>query len=86
MYAVEFETVAKNGFIYIPDEYKDKIDNKKNIRLVVMYDDVPSFSKKDIIKNDELERLEDLFLASNNEKILTKNQAIDTSGMIDDIS
>lgn len=43
-----------------------------------MYDDVPSFSKEDIIKNDELERLEDLFLASNNKKILTKNQAIDT--------
>ena len=29
MNAVEFETVAENGFIYIPDEYKDKIDNRK---------------------------------------------------------
>ena len=86
MNAVEFETVAENGFIYIPDEYKDKIDNRKNIRLVVMYDDIPSSSTEDIIKNDELEKLEELFLASDNKIVLTKENAIDTNGMIDDIS
>jgi len=26
MNAVEFETVSKNGFICIPDDYKDKIN------------------------------------------------------------
>ncbi len=70
MYAVEFETVAKDGYIHIPDEYKDKIDNKQNIRLVVMYDDI--------------QILEQLFLASNNTITVTKEKAIDTDGMIYD--
>jgi len=85
MNAVEFETVSKNGFIYIPDDYKDKIDNKENIRLVVMYDEIPS-SKKDIKGNKELIELEELFEASNNKIMVTKDIAIDTDGMVDDIS
>jgi len=85
MNAVEFETVSKNGFIYIPDDYKDKIDNKENIRLVVIYDEIPS-SKKDIKGNKELIELEELFEASNNKIMVTKDIAIDTDGMIDDIS
>lgn len=90
MYAVEFETTAKDGYIYIPDEYKDEIDNKKNIRLVVMYDDGLSPREKSISdkieNNNDIKLLEQLFEASNNKIVVSKEQAIDTDGMIDDIS
>ena len=89
MYAVEFETVSKDGVIQIPQEYKDKLDNREDIRLVVMYDDVPLSSKKNylnITRNDELVELEQLFLASDNQIMATKSKVIDTTGMMNDIS
>lgn len=39
MYAVEFDTVSKDGVIFIPQKFKQELDNRDNIRLVVMYDD-----------------------------------------------
>ena len=90
MYAVEFETMAKDGYIYIPDEYKNEIDNKKNIRLVVMYDDERHSSRINRLnkkKNkDDIQLLEQLFSASNNKVVVSKEQTTDTTGMIDEIS
>ncbi len=37
MYAVEFNSEIKNGFIAVPDKYKD-LQEVGNIRLIVMYD------------------------------------------------
>lgn len=42
MYAIEFDTTSKDGVIYIPQEYRDELGNRENIRLVVMYDMVPT--------------------------------------------
>jgi hypothetical protein len=84
MYAIEFDTTSKDGVIYIPQEYKDELGNRENIRLVVMYDMAPT---NNINKNsDELKYLEKLFFNSNNEVSVTKELAINTEGMVDDIS
>jgi hypothetical protein len=83
MYAIEFDTTSKDGVIYIPQEYKDELGDRENIRLVVMYDTLPT---NNINKNsDELKYLEKLFLNSNNEVLVTKELAINTEDMVDDI-
>jgi bifunctional DNA-binding transcriptional regulator/antitoxin component of YhaV-PrlF toxin-antitoxin module len=84
MYAIEFDTISKDGVIYIPQEYRDELGNREDIRLVVMYD-IPATNNTDK-PNNELDYLEKLFLNSNNEIKVTKKLAIDTDGMINDIS
>ena len=84
MYAVEFNAISKDGVIVIPQEYRDELGNREDIRLVVMYD-LPVNNYADKI-NKELEMLEKLFLNSNNEITVTKELAINTDGMINDIS
>ena len=84
MYAVEFNAISKDGVIVIPQEYRDELGNREDIRLVVMYD-LPVNNYADKI-NKELETLEKLFLNSNNEITATKELAINTDGMINDIS
>ena len=37
MQAVEFEAAIENGIVRIPEEYKD-LQEKKDVRFVVMYD------------------------------------------------
>jgi len=81
MYAIEFDSTSKDGFIYIPQEYKKELDNREKIRLVVMYDE----SIQNNI-NSELQKLEKLFLNSNNEIKVTKDLAINTEGLCSDIS
>jgi bifunctional DNA-binding transcriptional regulator/antitoxin component of YhaV-PrlF toxin-antitoxin module len=84
MYAVEFNAISKDGVIVIPQEYRDELGNREDIRLVVMYDlPVNNYADK---MNKELETLEKLFLNSNNEITATKELAINTDGMINDIS
>lgn len=84
MYAVEFNAISKDGVIVIPQEYRDELGNREDIRLVVMYDlPVNNYADK---MNKELETLEKLFLNSNNEITVTKELAINTDGMINDIS
>jgi hypothetical protein len=84
MYAIEFDTTSKDGVIYIPQEYKDELGNRENIRLIVMYDAVPT---NNINKSsDELQHLEKLFSNSNNEVTVTKELSINTDGMSSDIS
>jgi bifunctional DNA-binding transcriptional regulator/antitoxin component of YhaV-PrlF toxin-antitoxin module len=84
MYAIEFDTTSKDGVIYIPKEYKDELGNRENIRLIVMYDMIPinNINKH----NDELNYLEKLFSNSNNELSVTRELAINTEEMVDDIS
>ena len=84
MYAVEFNAISKDGVIVIPQEYRDELGNREDIRLVVMYE-LPVNNYTDKI-NKELETLEKLFLNSNNEITATKELAINTDGMINDIS
>jgi bifunctional DNA-binding transcriptional regulator/antitoxin component of YhaV-PrlF toxin-antitoxin module len=84
MYAVEFNAISKDGVIVIPQEYRDELGNREDIRLVVMYE-LPVNNYADKI-NKELETLEKLFLNSNNEITATKELAINTDGMINDIS
>ena len=84
MHAIQFDSMSKDGFIYIPQEYKSEIDNKENIRLVVMYDMPPRDSKNS--SNDELRKLERLFLNSNNEIQATREIIANTDGMCNDIS
>ena len=84
MYAIEFDTASKNGVIYIPKEYKDELGNRENIRLVVMYDMLPTNNISN--NSDELQYLKKLFLNSNNEVTVTKELAIATEEMVDDIS
>lgn len=84
MYAVEFNAISKDGVIVIPQEYRDELGNREDIRLVVMYE-LPVNNYADKI-NKELEILEKLFLNSNNEITVTKELAINTDGMINDIS
>lgn len=84
MHAIQFDSMSKDGFIYIPQEYKSEIDNKENIRLVVMYDIPPRDSKNS--SNDELRKLERLFLNSNNEIQATREIIANTDGMCNDIS
>ncbi len=81
MYAIEFDSTSKDGFIYIPQEYKKELDNREKIRLIVMYDE----SIQNNI-NSELQKLEKLFLNSNNEIKVTKDLAINTEGLCSDIS
>ncbi|NCO30002.1 MAG: hypothetical protein COT46_05115 [Sulfurimonas sp. CG08_land_8_20_14_0_20_36_33] len=84
MYAVEFNAISKDGVIVIPQEYRDELGNREDIRLVVMYDlPVNNYADK---MNKEIETLEKLFLNSNNEITATKELAINTDGMINDIS
>jgi len=84
MYAVEFNAISKDGVIVIPQEYRDELGNREDIRLVVMYDlPVNNYADK---MNKELETLEKLFLNSNNEITATKELALNTDGMINDIS
>jgi len=84
MYAVEFNAISKDGVIVIPQEYRDELGNREDIRLVVMYDlPVNNYADK---MNKEIETLEKLFLNSNNEITETKELAINTDGMINDIS
>ncbi|MBI5186555.1 MAG: hypothetical protein HZA01_12635 [Nitrospinae bacterium] len=37
MYAVEFRTKIKNGIIYIPKEYRDKL--QENVKVIVLKDE-----------------------------------------------
>jgi len=84
MYAVEFNAISKDGVIVITQEYRDELGNREDIRLVVMYDlPVNNYADK---MNKEIETLEKLFLNSNNEITATKELAINTDGMINDIS
>jgi len=84
MYAVEFNAISKDGVIVIPQEYRGELGNREDIRLVVMYDlPVNNYADK---MNKEIETLEKLFLNSNNEITATKELAINTDGMINDIS
>lgn len=84
MYAVEFDAISKDGVIVIPQEYRAELGNREDIRLVVMYDlPVNNYANK---TSKELETLEKLFLNSSNEITATKELAINTDGMIDDIS
>ncbi len=84
MYAVEFNATSKDGVIVIPQEYRDELGNREDIRLVVMYDlPVNNYGDK---MSEELETLEKLFLNSNNEITATKELAINTDGMLNDIS
>ncbi len=84
MYAVEFNATSKDGVIVIPQEYRDELGNREDIRLVVMYDlPVNNYGDK---MSEELETLEKLFLNSNNEITATKELAINTDGMMNDIS
>jgi len=84
MYAVEFNAISKDGVIVIPQEYRDELGNREDIRLVVMYDlPVNNYADK---MNKEIETLEKLFLNSNNEITATKELAINTDGMINDIT
>jgi len=84
MYAVEFNAISKDGVIVIPQEYRDELGNREDIRLVVMYDlPVNNYADK---MNKEIETLEKIFLNSNNEITATKELAINTDGMINDIS
>lgn len=86
MYALEFDTVSKDGYICIPQEYKEELDNRKDIRLVVMYD-IPSQKSNELnVINDELKELEKLFSNSDNQIVAAKSNAIDTDEMINDIS
>ncbi len=84
MHAIEFDSMSKDGFIYIPQEYKSEIDNKEKIRLVVMYDIPLGDNKND--SNDELQKLEKLFLNSNNEIQATREMITNTDEMCHDIS
>jgi bifunctional DNA-binding transcriptional regulator/antitoxin component of YhaV-PrlF toxin-antitoxin module len=73
MYAVEFNAISKDGVIVIPQEYRDELGNREDIRLVVMYDlPVNNYADK---MNKEIETLEKLFLNSNNEITATKELA-----------
>lgn len=84
MYAVEFNAISKDGVIVIPQQYRDELGNREDIRLVVMYDlPVNNYADK---MSKELETLEKLFLNSNNEITATKELAINTDGMMNDIS
>ncbi|NMG06666.1 hypothetical protein [Brasilonema sp. UFV-L1] len=49
--AVEFQAKIQNGFIQIPDEYKQELGEGDDIRVIVLVKK-KSFSKTDII--DEL--------------------------------
>lgn len=84
MYVIEFESQSKDGVIYIPEEYKNRLDHKQKIRLVVMYD-MPSQTIVDTT-NDDLQHLESLFLNSNNQIMVTKELINATDEMCNDIS
>lgn len=49
--AVEFQAKIQNGFIQIPDEYKQELTEGDDIKVIVLLKK-KSFTKKDII--DEL--------------------------------
>lgn len=88
MQALEFDTISKDGFIYIPKEYKAELGNRQDIRLVVMYDQ-PIIKKENSVNLEtkkEIQELEQLFLNSNNQIVVTKDNVINTDEMIDDIS
>jgi hypothetical protein len=36
MYAVEFDTISKDGVISIPSEFREELGNRVAIRLIVM--------------------------------------------------
>jgi len=82
MYAVEFESSIKDGVIHIPKEYKE-LQQRSEVKLVIMYDD--EVSKKNI-KKKEIVHLQKLFDSSNNKIVATKDLAINTDGVFDDIS
>ena len=84
MHAIQFDSMSKDGFIYIPQEYKSEIGNKEKIRLVVMYDMPPRDSKNS--SSDEVRKLDKLFLNSNNEIQATREIIANTDGMCNDIS
>ncbi len=86
MYAVEFETVSKDGMIYIPPKYRDELGNGKKIRLIVMYEKPLTQQENSSDIEKELEELEELFAKSNNQIIATKENVIDTNELINDIS
>ena len=48
MQAYEFQTVARNGIITIPDEYKQKIISK--IKVIVLTEE-PALDKKSLFPN-----------------------------------
>lgn len=86
MRAIEFNTMSKDGFIYIPQEYKNELGNRKDIRLVVMYD-LPQSKEGNIFNsNKEVQILEQLFAQSDNKVLATRDNTIDTDEMINDIS
>jgi len=66
MYAIEFESRAKDGIIYIPERYKKELDNKENIKLVVLYDTNISTLKAE---NEDLKCLKKLFDEAKTTKI-----------------
>ena len=86
MYAVEFETVSKDGVIYIPQEYRDELGNRDDIRLIVMYDIATQIGKNRDEPIDKLKYLVKLFLITNNQITATKELAINPDKMTDDIS
>jgi bifunctional DNA-binding transcriptional regulator/antitoxin component of YhaV-PrlF toxin-antitoxin module len=68
MYAIEFSTKIKNGIIEIPKEYRNKLKDKDNVKVILLSEEEQE------ITSDIIERLMDSPLKVENFTPLTREE------------